>query len=314
MKTCQQCKTAELPEGSKTRFCRPCYRDRKNEGAKRYRKENPDKQIAYRLLIKDKSDLYKKEHYQANKDKIKAKVKAYRAQNKEKIAESKRKYAQENKEKISAKIKLYYIENKEQIDAKNKAWAKENKDRIVKYKKIYEEDNKDILKQKNALYREHNKERLSEWHKQHYQKNKEEIKIKTRDYAHANKDKVNIYKKEYIKERKTADPLFKFKCQVRTMIHLAVKRRSFKKNTKSFSIIGMPAEEFMLYLEQTFIDIYGRPRTSDDVVHIDHKIPMATAKTEEDMLRLCHYSNLQYLLASDNLKKNSKLDYNIGNK
>jgi hypothetical protein len=314
MKTCQQCKTAELPEGSKTRFCRPCYRDRKNEGAKRYRKENPDKHIAYRLLIKDKSDLYKKEHYQANKEKVRVRGQEYRAQNKEKIAESKRKYAQENKEKISAKIKLYYIENKEQIDAKNKAWAKENKDRIVKYKKIYEEDNKDILKQKKAAYREHNKERLSEGQKQHYQNNKEKIKAKTREYALANKDKIKEYCKTYVKERKAADPLFKFKCQVRTMIHLAVKRKSFKKNTKSFSIIGMAAEDFMLYLEQTFVNVYGRTRNSDDVVHIDHKIPMATAKTEEDMIRLCHYSNLQYLLASDNLKKNSKLDYIFGNK
>ena len=41
-------------------------------------------------------------------------------------------------------------------------------------------------------------------------------------------------------------------------------------------------------------------------VHIDHIIPLATAKTEEDVIKLCHYTNLQLLKAKDNLKKGAK--------
>ena len=41
--------------------------------------------------------------------------------------------------------------------------------------------------------------------------------------------------------------------------------------------------------------------------HIDHIIPLSTANTEEDILNLCHYTNLQPLWAEDNIKKSNKI-------
>lgn len=46
-------------------------------------------------------------------------------------------------------------------------------------------------------------------------------------------------------------------------------------------------------------------------VHIDHIIPLATAKTEEDVIKLCHYTNLQLLKGEDNLSKGDKLDWKL---
>lgn len=43
--------------------------------------------------------------------------------------------------------------------------------------------------------------------------------------------------------------------------------------------------------------------------HIDHKIPLATAKSKEDIIKLCHYTNLQLLTAEDNMKKHDKIDW-----
>jgi len=37
---------------------------------------------------------------------------------------------------------------------------------------------------------------------------------------------------------------------------------------------------------------------------MDH--PLSSGKTEEDLIRLCHYTNLQLLTAFDNLKKSDK--------
>ena len=42
--------------------------------------------------------------------------------------------------------------------------------------------------------------------------------------------------------------------------------------------------------------------------HVDHIVPLAIADTEEKVKELTHYSNLQLLLAVENLKKGKKYD------
>ena len=37
--------------------------------------------------------------------------------------------------------------------------------------------------------------------------------------------------------------------------------------------------------------------------HIDHKIPISWAKTEEEIIKLSHYTNLQPMWAEENIKK-----------
>jgi hypothetical protein len=41
--------------------------------------------------------------------------------------------------------------------------------------------------------------------------------------------------------------------------------------------------------------------------HLDHIIPLATATTREDVVRLNHYTNFQPLWAKDNLSKGAKI-------
>jgi hypothetical protein len=41
--------------------------------------------------------------------------------------------------------------------------------------------------------------------------------------------------------------------------------------------------------------------------HVDHVIPLASAKTPEDLIKLCHYTNLQPLWAIENILKRDKL-------
>ena len=46
-------------------------------------------------------------------------------------------------------------------------------------------------------------------------------------------------------------------------------------------------------------------------VHIDHIIPMSTAKSEEEVIKLNQYTNLQLLKAEDNLEKSDKLNWKL---
>jgi hypothetical protein len=41
--------------------------------------------------------------------------------------------------------------------------------------------------------------------------------------------------------------------------------------------------------------------------HLDHIIPLSSAKTEEELYKLCHYTNLQPLWAVENMKKGNKI-------
>ena len=98
------------------------------------------------------------------------------------------------------------------------------------------------------------------------------------------------------------DPQYYFKQRVRQCIRDSVGRLGLKKSKKTEEIVGLSFNEFKKYLLWTWEKNYGKAWAGESY-HIDHIVPLATAKTEEDILRLCHYSNLQMLTPHDNLTK-----------
>ena len=46
----------------------------------------------------------------------------------------------------------------------------------------------------------------------------------------------------------------------------------------------------------------------EEKLHIDHIIPIISADSEQRILELNHYTNLQWLTEQDNLIKGSKID------
>lgn len=93
------------------------------------------------------------------------------------------------------------------------------------------------------------------------------------------------------------------------MISKAFARNSHVKGSHSEEILGMDLYEFYEYLMYTFYNRYGYDWNGLEPVEIDHIIPLATATTESDVIRLNHYTNLQLLRTYDNKTKADKLNW-----
>ena len=177
--------------------------------------------------------------------------------------------------------------------------ASDNKEkRKIRFKAHYEA-NKEKFKNRFKAYHKANKEKRSKAGKAHYQANKEEIIIKACEYK---------------RKRRKLDPLFNIENSYRLQVHRAFRAIGQKKNNSSLKLLGLDTyEELADHLSNQFYDRLetGEKMTLDNYGlhswHIDHIIPLSTAKTEEDVIKLCHYTNLQPLWAEDNWAKSNKI-------
>ena len=115
--------------------------------------------------------------------------------------------------------------------------------------------------------------------------------------------------RKYSKERRIYDPMYALRARYKNLISKAMTRKGFSKTSKTCKILGCTWEEFVIYIENQFKGDMGWHRIKE--IHIDHKIPVSSARTEEDVIRLNHYTNFQPLWARDNHRKSNKLDYQL---
>ena len=106
------------------------------------------------------------------------------------------------------------------------------------------------------------------------------------------------------------DPLFKLSASIRSSIGGAFIRGSrgaFNKDkgNATLDILGCSFEFFASHITSQFTE--GMTLENYGEWHLDHIIPLATATTREDVVRLNHYTNFQPLWAKDNLSKGSKI-------
>lgn len=118
------------------------------------------------------------------------------------------------------------------------------------------------------------------------------------------------YYNDYFKKKRKEDPIFRLKANLRRLIGRALKKRGFSKKSHTYEILGTDYESVHLHCIEGFVKVYGRVPDEKDKIDIDHIIPLQIAKTEEDVLKLNHYTNLRYLIDTDNrLGKRAKLDW-----
>lgn len=128
-----------------------------------------------------------------------------------------------------------------------------------------------------------------------------------------NSEKLKKYALSYHHKRYKTDDAYKFKINVRNLIQKAFIYNDFIKTSKTIQILGCSFEEFRTYLEAKFEPwmtwenrgLYNG--NSDYGWDIDHIIPLSSAKTMEDIIRLNHYTNFQPLCSHINrdIKRNT---------
>lgn len=180
-----------------------------------------------------------------------------------------------------------------------------NKEILIEKQKIYDELNKEKKANQNKQYREANKAKLIEQKKLYYQANKERISKQKKLYNQENKEKIAEWQKEYKNNRLNIDYIFRFKENIRTLIRKSFKKNNHSKKSKTVDILGCSMDFFKDYIQSKLKK--GMTLENHGEWHLDHIIPLATAKTEEDVIRLNHYTNFQPLWAKDNLSKSAKI-------
>jgi hypothetical protein len=143
------------------------------------------------------------------------------------------------------------------------------------------------------------KERVKLW------QSKNLDKVKTYKRKHENLNSINIYKKK--KERIKNNPIFRFKSNIRCLIKNSFSCINHKKSSKTSNILGCSIEDFKVYMESLFQKEMSWENHGTNGWHIDHIIPISSATTEEDVIRLNHYTNLQPLWAAENIRKGNKM-------
>lgn len=238
------------------------------------------------------------------KKKSKEQQKKYRQSDKGK--EVREKYLKSDKHKKFLKSDERKQYNKDYLKKYNR--SDKGKEVAKKYK--LSEKGKKVLKR----YKQSEKGKASNKRYSHSDKGKADLKKyqqsekfkKTRKKYHQSEEGKAVYNK-WFRERRKSDPIFKLAYTVRTRLRIFLKTRNIKKTNRTAVMVGCTPEFLKEYLEKKFTSGMTWQNHGTHGWHIDHIVPLDLAMTLEDVQELSHYTNLQPMWATDNIKKSNKI-------
>lgn len=205
---------------------------------------------------------------------------------------------------------------REEKNAYQREWNKKNKDKKKAQNKKYRETHKEQIKECHKKWREKNRDKINEKSREKYKENPNLFYERKKRYVENNREKVqqqnHNYKIKnrqkcayYAREKRRNDPRYKLNSNLNSLIGQYTRGKGYKGDKTIREIIGCDIDFFIEHMKSQFTE--GMTLENYGKWTIDHIIPISTAKTDEDLEKLNHYTNLQPLWASDNYRKSNKV-------
>lgn len=120
-----------------------------------------------------------------------------------------------------------------------------------------------------------------------------------------NLDKIREQENRLRRKKRAENPVFAMSCRMRRALAHAISARKIDKSNTSASTVGLSWKDFTDYIGSRFLP--GMTWDNRAEWEIDHIVPQACAKTEQDVIDLNHYLNLRPLWKQDNLLKSDSM-------
>lgn len=164
-----------------------------------------------------------------------------------------------------------------------------------------------------VVYRQKNRSKINAANSQYQKKNKEKVNEKTKRWRAENPEKTKRLRRESMKrwsedklsEKIKNDPQFRCARNFRTMIYLYIKGVS--NSQKASGLIGCDRDFFCKHIEEKFQEGMDWDNWGVHGWHMDHITPLSSFNllNEDEVKKAFHYSNVQPLWASENIRKSN---------
>lgn len=153
-----------------------------------------------------------------------------------------------------------------------------------------------------------NKNGISDWckscNRNYREANQHKIKKQQANYRKENRQYYKDYGREYHKRKLATDPKYKLAHCLRVRVSDALFSKRWNKSNTLKNYLGCSLDQLIEHLENLFVP--GMTWENHGDWHIDHIMPLSSAKSPQNLYDLCHYKNLQPLWKIDNISKGSR--------
>ena len=145
--------------------------------------------------------------------------------------------------------------------------------------------------------------------KDYRSRNRAQIAEKSAEYARKNRQATTDRQARWAKEKRKVDPLFALKARLRSMLSDVFRNGGYTKKAKAVEILGCDWRDLQRHIERQFTK--GMSWENRGAWEIDHIVPLATAKTEADIISLNCFTNLRPMWAAANNAKGDRITHLI---